>query len=64
MQSTLDLWYQALASEHGIVIESNDVDRTIQRLYRDRDKSGDESLKSIKIKRSPTVESQIWLLKQ
>lgn len=63
MQSTLPLWYQAQAHPFGICLEvSGDVTRAIQRLYRDR--KADESLKDIKIKRSPTNASELWLIKK
>lgn len=60
----LSLWYQALQSEYGIVVFTSDPDRFIQKLYRARAQAGDERLNKISIKRSPTTEDEIWLLKQ
>lgn len=60
----LQFWYIALQSDLGIVLTVKDPDRFIQKLYRARAQSADDRLNSITIKRSPTEENEIWLLKQ
>lgn len=55
--------YQALNSEKGIVLETDNPERLRQKLYTERKK--DESLSCISINISRTQpESQLWLIKK
>lgn len=61
----ITLWYDALASDHGVIIETDDPEAVKQRLYRLRDESKDEDLKSISIVTSPlNPERDLWLVKR
>jgi hypothetical protein len=61
----ITLWYDALASEHGVIIETDDPNAVKQRLYAVRAESQDEDLKSISIVTSPTnPERDLWLVKR
>lgn len=61
----ITLWYDALASEHGVIIETDDPNAVKQRLYAIRAASADEDLKSISIVTSPTnPERDLWLVKR
>lgn len=55
--------YQALNSEHGIVLETTDPERLRQKLYAERKKDPDLARISINISRTQP-ESQIWLTKR
>lgn len=60
----LDLWYQALASSHGIVLAVDNIDRARQKLYALRRESGDTDLNSIALVPSPDAEGQLWMVKK
>lgn len=53
----LALWYEALHSQCGIEVRSNDPERLMQRLYAARRKAaGDEALQSLSIVRPPQAD--------
>lgn len=61
----LELWYAALRSPKGIVVETTDPNRLKQQLYKVRTEACDESLNEIAILQSPTIpESHLWLVKK
>lgn len=47
------IWYQALASAHGVLIKTNDRDRCKQMLYRTRKELSDPALDQFSILTSP-----------
>jgi len=62
---SLELWYAALASENGVIVEVSDVERAKQRLYALRREANDLSLESISILTSPTNPTRdLWLVKR
>ena len=59
----VEILYQALASEHGIVVTTDNVRLLKQRLYAARKK--DEDLACITLATSPTnPNGEIWLVKK
>jgi hypothetical protein len=61
---SLELCYQALASQIGIVISVSDFISAQQKLYSARKKSGDTDLDVLQFRRSPTnPEGEIWIVK-
>lgn len=60
-----EIWYEALASEHGIVVKTSDPVGTRQRLYAVRKELGDPDLDQITIAQSPTdPKGELWLVKR
>lgn len=59
----LHFWYQAAASDFGIVLVTEDVQRLIQKLYAARRASGDESLKALSLIQSPIDSSHLWIVR-
>lgn len=60
----LEHWYEALASEHGIEIATNDPERLRQRLYSERRKAADPMLENLSISISPLNPGKLWIVKQ
>lgn len=62
----LELLYQALSSDRGIVIQAEDcdVEELRQRLYRERKKAQDTTLDVLAFVLSPTDPTQIWIVKK
>lgn len=60
----IEYLYQALASDHGIKVETNDVEGLRQRLYAARRKAMDPSLDVLSLVPSPTGESILWIVKR
>lgn len=59
----LEYWYDALASEFGIVVQVSDPDSAKQALYRARASSGDPALEGLTIKTSPFApSSELWIM--
>jgi hypothetical protein len=62
--SELDLWYEALESQCGIIVETDNPQLAQSRLYKARHVADDPKLKDLAIVRSPTMpESELWLVK-
>ncbi len=60
----LELWYQALNSRIGIVVQVSDVTGAQQKLYRVRASSGDPELLSLTIRVSPVnPRTELWIFK-
>lgn len=59
----LDLLYQALRAERGVVVETSDPDRLRQKLYAERKKDPDLACISI-VKSRTHPESQLLLVKK
>lgn len=57
-----DLLYQALASEHGIAVETNDPERLRQKLYPIRKEHTDFECLAFLI--SPLNPADLWIIKQ
>jgi len=51
---TLELWYDALASEFGVIIATNDPERAKAKLYSLRASCLDKDLEALSILTSPT----------
>lgn len=60
----LDLWYKALASDHGIQVICSDPDAVRKQLYALRAKVQDLDLMSISINLSPFDRDRLWLVKE
>ncbi len=58
----LELWYSALGSEHGIVVETDDPERCKQKLYAARREAQDETLAKLSIVQSPTEPMHLWII--
>lgn len=60
-----ELLYQALASDLGIVVETNDVERTRAKLYAARREANDPALEILSFTPSRTSpETQLWIVKR
>jgi hypothetical protein len=60
-----ELWYEALGSEVGVVITTNDIDLTRQKLYAIRKELNDPDLDCIAIQLSPVnPDKDLWLVKR
>ncbi len=59
----LHLWYQALGSAVGVIIETNDPDRCKQRLYAMRQDAQDPDLEEVSIVQSPSDPNHLWLVR-
>lgn len=61
----LELWYTALGSPSGIIVETSDPEAAKQKLYRLRDESKDEDLSVLSIVTSPTNPTKdLWIVKR
>lgn len=60
----LELWYQALASPLGIVVQTSDRKLMSQKLYAERQSAGDPALSLISIRNSPYSDGEIWLVRK
>lgn len=60
----IEFWYQALASECGIVLTTDNPARLIQYLYRARTDAQDPDLQVISVCQSPVNPSHLWLVKR
>lgn len=59
------LWYEALASEHGIIVSTDDPAFLRQKLYSLRKELKDPDLEGIAIMQSPTnPKEELWLVKK
>lgn len=62
---SLNLWYEALGSALGVVIQTDNPEKLRAKLYRLREQANDPMLASISIVISPTnPESHVWLVKR
>ena len=62
---TLQLWYEALAQEHGLVIAiEGDREKARQKLYRLRSAAPDPDLEGLSVVFSPTDATQLWIVKK
>lgn len=62
--SLLEFLYDALRSPHGVIIETDDVERLRQKLYAERRKADDESLSVLALVPSPLApQSELWIVK-
>jgi len=59
----LEYWYQALESKFGIVIKTDSVSATLQRLYQARQASNDPELNKLHLRRSPVDPEAIWIVR-
>jgi hypothetical protein len=59
----LDLWYAALASDHGIVVATTSRDALRQKLYTARRGANDPDLNCLSLVLSPTDDSHVWIVK-
>lgn len=61
----LSIWYEALGSPSGVIVECSDTEKAKQKLYTLRRESGDKDLESIAIMTSPTNPTKdLWLVKK
>lgn len=62
----LELLYQALSQDRGLVVQAEDcdVEELRQRLYRERTKAQDPALEVLSFVISPTDPTQIWIVRK
>src|SRR6185312_3019851 len=62
----LELLYQALSQDRGLVVEAEDcdVEELRQRLYRERKKAQDPDLDILSFVPSPTDPNQLWIVRK
>lgn len=60
----IEFWYQALRSEIGIEVETDNPERLRQRLYKERTESMDSSLNNLSIIISPSDPFKLWIVKR
>ena len=62
---SLELWYAALGSPFGIIVQTSDPEKAKQRLYHLRKEAGDQDLYELSIVTSPTAPtSELWIVKR
>jgi hypothetical protein len=62
----LELLYQALSQDRGLVVQAEDcdVEELRQRLYRERRKAQDTELDVLALVVSPTDTTQLWIVRK
>lgn len=60
----LEFWYSAQSSPFGIVLESDNPQAAIQKLYGARRAAGDVDLQALSIIQSPVNPAHIWIVKR
>jgi hypothetical protein len=60
----IEFLYAALNSEYGIIIETTDVERLRQQLYKIRREVPDAGFDALSFVPSPTNEAQLWIVKR
>lgn len=60
----LEAWYAALNSANGRVVITDDPETATRRLYAARKASDDPRLMDLSIVRSPTTETEIWIIRR
>lgn len=64
-EASLNLWYEALGSSLGVVVQTDNPEKLRQRLYRLREQANDPMLADISVVISPTNPgSHVWLVKR
>lgn len=58
------MFYEALGSDVGVVIDTNDPEKVRQKLYSLRREAQDPALDCISIVASPSNPLQLWLIKK
>ena len=60
---SLNILYEALGSQFGVVVQCDDAERVRQKLYALRKAHGDADLECLHIVQSPSNPSQLWIVK-
>lgn len=60
----LEYLYQALRSNFGIAIDTDDFELTRQKLYRAKRDAADKDLDCLSFVQSPTTPNQLWIVKK
>ena len=60
---SLNLLYEALGAQFGVVIQCDDAEKVRQKLYALRRDHSDRDLDCLKIVQSPTNPQQLWIVK-
>ncbi len=60
----IELLYTALASPHGIIVETSSVERLRRKLYAARRELNDEALEALSLVPSPTNECELWIVRR
>jgi hypothetical protein len=64
-EASLNTLYEALGTPLGIVLQTDNPEKTRQKLYRLRETCDDPMLKELSIVISPTMpQSQVWIVKR
>lgn len=64
-EASINLWYEALGTPLGIVVQTNDPERFRQKMYAIRRECGDKSLDELSLVISPSnPTSHVWLVKR
>lgn len=64
MRVSSELWFEALGSPFGIVVQCSDVERVRQKLYALRKELKDPDLDALSLVQSPTDPKQLWIVKR
>lgn len=63
-EASLNTLYEALGTPLGIVLQTDNPEKTRAKLYRLREAANDPMLKELSIVISPTMpQSQVWIVK-
>jgi len=61
---TPEIWYAALASQHGVVVLTDDPVLAKQKLYAMRKALNDPDLEGLSIMTSPNSPNELWFVKR
>lgn len=63
---SISLWFEALGSERGIIVDCLDSDpvKVRQKLYNLRKEAADSDLEDIALVQSPTNPKHLWLVRR
>lgn len=63
--ASLNLWYEALGTPLGVVVQTNDPERFRQRMYALRKEANDKMLDDLSLVVSPSNPgSHVWIVKR
>lgn len=62
---SIELWYAALGSPHGVIVSTSDPEKAKQKLYALRKEAGDVDLYLLSIITSPTNPTgELWIVRK
>jgi hypothetical protein len=60
----LNMWYEALGSERGVKVRTDDPKRCREKLYAFRREAKDPDLDALSVVQSPTSANEIWIIRR